>query len=290
MSSPLWMLMATGCFTLMALIIKLQSARFGVGDLLFLRLAFSAAWVLLLQPFARFDLRTNALGMHARRAAFGCLAMGAWYHTLAVLPMGISVTLNYMSPLFLALLLRLDKNRLAASPTVGQAALLGAGFVGVLVMMNPFGAPAAPGQAMAFVIGIAGALFGAMAFKDVKALKSAGQNEWQMVFYFSLLGALMALPFARVLHTPSSASVFDVLLLALAGLLGALGQLGVSKAFGRGDPMVPASLQYMSVVFSIALGWLVFHEQVTLLRLSGMALVIAAAIGSIALGTRKRSG
>lgn len=288
MTSVLWMLLASGCFTLMALIIKLQSAHFGVGDLLFLRLACSAAWVLLLQRFMRFGLRTTALGLHARRAAFACLAMGAWYHTLGVLPMSVSVTLNYMSPLFLGALLHLDKHH-ENGPTARQAALLGLGFIGVLIMMNPFGAAMDKGQALAFAIGLAGALCGAMAFKDVKRLKAADQNEWQMVFYFCLLGTLFSLPFTRVLHAPVNAGVNDFLLLALAGLLGAWGQLGVSKAFGRGDPMIPASLQYTSVVLSLLLGWLWFREALDARRVVGMAVVVMAAIGAIALAERKRA-
>ncbi len=290
MTSALWMLMASACFTLMALIIKQQSDHFGVGDLLFLRLACSAGWVLLLQRLMRFPLRTTAIGLHARRAAFGCVAMGAWYHTLGSLPLGVSVTLNYMSPLFLGLLLHLDKDRWSA-PTTRQTALLCVGFIGVLLMMNPFGTSMDMGHpAGAFAIGVLGALFGAMAFKDVKSLKAVGQNEWQMVFYFCLLGALLSLPFTRVLHTITTAGIGDFALLALAGWLGAWGQLGVSKAFGRGDPMVPASLQYTSVVLSLAIGWLLFQEQLGAQRMAGMAVVVAAAMGAIALAARKRPG
>jgi len=287
MSSALWMLIASACFTLMALIIKQQSDHFGVGDLLFLRLACSAGWVLLLQRLMRFPLRTTAIGLHARRAAFGCVAMGAWYHTLGALPLGVSVTLNYMSPLFLGLLLHLDKDYRNA-PTARQTVLLCVGFMGVLIMMNPFGNDMDLGQATAFAIGVLGALFGAMAFKDVKRLKAAEQNEWQMVFYFCLLGALLSLPFTSALHTSMTIDARDFGWLALAGWLGAWGQWGVSKAFGRGDPMVPASLQYTSVVLSLLLGWLFFQEQLGVQRLAGMAVVVLAAIGAIALAGRKR--
>lgn len=287
MPHALWMLTATGCFSLMALIIKLQAAHFGVAELLFLRLLFSAAWVLLLQRWLGFSLRPDAAPKHARRAAFGSLAMGAWYFTLSTLPMGVSVTLNYLSPIFLGLLLHLGADR-QARPGRAQTALIAAGFGGVVLMMNPFGAPLAAGQWLAYAIGMGGALFGALAFKDVKALKQAGQSEWQMVFYFSLFGALLALPFTRPHQLLSKGDGSDFLMLALAGLLGALGQLGISKAFGRGDPMVPASLQYMSVVFAVVLGWTLFGERLDAPRLAGMALVIAAALGSVAFSARAR--
>jgi S-adenosylmethionine uptake transporter len=285
MRNALWMLIATGCFSLMALISKLQAAHFGVGDLLFLRLLFSSAWVVLLQARLKFSLRPDAALGHARRAAFGCLAMGAWYFTLGRLPMGVSVTLNYMSPLFLAMLLHWGADR-PTRPGKAQTALLAAGFAGVVLMMNPFAAAPSASQWLAYGIGMSGAVFGAMAFKDVKALKQAGQSEWQMVFYFSLFGALFSLPFTRGLQLLNTGQGSDWAMLGLAGLLGSLGQLGVSKAFGRGDPMVPASVQYMSVVFALMLGWALFDERPDGPRLAGTVLVVATAIGTIALSQR----
>jgi len=54
--------------------------------------------------------------------------------------------------------------------------------------------------------------------------------------------------------------------------------------------MVPASLQYTSVVLSLAIGWLLFQEQLGAQRMAGMAVVVAAAMGAIALAARKRPG
>lgn len=286
MFSALWMLGATGCFTFMALVIKLLSDRFGVGDLLFLRLACSALWVLLFQQVIGFNLRTRATGLHLRRAACGCVAMAAWYHTLGTLPMGISVTLNYMSPLFLGALLHLTRAQDAA-PTRKQICMLGLGFAGVVLMMNPFETGLEAAHLSAYGVGIMGAMFGAMAFRDVKVLKAAGETEWQMVFYFSLLGAALSLPFTQLQHLPEIGNRTDAWQMLLAGLLGAIGQLCVSKAFTQGDPMVPAAIQYTSVVFSALLGWLVFQELMDFHRLAGMTLVVVAAVSATALGIKK---
>jgi drug/metabolite transporter (DMT)-like permease len=42
------------------------------------------------------------------------------------------------------------------------------------------------------------------------------------------------------------------------------------------------------VVLSLLLGWLFFQEQLGVQRLAGMAVVVLAAIGAIALAGRKR--
>lgn len=277
MFSALWMLGASGCFTLMALIIKIQSARLGIGDLLFLRLISSALWVLLFKLVIGFHLRTQATGLHLRRAACGCAAMAAWYHTLGTLPMGVSVTLNYMSPLFLGALLYFTQSGQDA-PSKRQIGTLVLGFAGVAFMMNPFGTEFEVKHLSAYGIGLMGALLGAMAFKDVRVLKAAGETEWQMVFYFSLLGAALSLPFTQLRQLPATTTPSDIVMLVLAGLLGAIGQLGVSKAFSKGDPMVPAAIQYTSVVFSVSMGWMFFRELLSACRLVGMLLVVVAAV------------
>lgn len=281
-----WMLLATAAFTAMASIIKSRSADLGAADLLFLRLGFSAVWVALLQRFMRFQLKTRVPLLHVRRAALGCVAMGAWYHTLGVLPMGVSVTLNYMSPLFLGLFLLCGREQ-ALRPSLGQMGLLGIGFAGVLLMMIPMGKAGASLEPVACTIGMLGALCGALAFKDVRVLKAAGESEWQMVFHFSLMGALISLPFTDLLHRPGVLRATDTAWLSLAGLFGALGQLGVSKAFGRGDPMVPASMQYLSVVYAVALGWMFFHESLGWAHLAGIALVVGGAAGTLVMGSRR---
>lgn len=273
--SALWMLLATSAFTLMAFIIKLQSARMPVADILFVRCASSALLVLACQPLLGFVLRSRAVGLHVRRGVCGLVAMAIWYHTLGVLPMAVSVTLNYMSPLFLGLVL-LATDRSAQRPGPAELACLALGFVGVVVLLNPLGADAANRGAIA--LGVLGAAMAALAFKDVRALKAAGENEWQMVFFFSLVAALGALPFTALARLDASAGLVSHAWVAVAGVLGAAGQWGVSKAFGSGDAVVAASMQYLSVVFSLGLSWLALGEAVSAPALAGMALIVAAAV------------
>lgn len=273
--TALWMLLATSAFTLMAFIIKLQSARMPVADLLFVRCASSALLVLACQPLLGFALRSRAIGLHVRRGVCGLVAMAIWYHTLGVLPMAVSVTLNYMSPLFLGLVL-LATDRGAQQPSAAELACLALGFVGVVVLLNPMGTGAGPRGAIA--LGVLGAAMAALAFKDVRALKTAGENEWQMVFFFSLVAALGALPFTALVRLDTSAGLTSHAWVVLAGLLGALGQWGVSKAFGSGDAVVAASMQYLSVVMSLGLSWLALGEAVSAQALAGVAMIVAAAV------------
>ncbi|MEJ8826172.1 DMT family transporter [Variovorax humicola] len=286
MYSVAWMLLATSSFTLMAFIIKLQSPKFSVADILFLRSTSSIAFVLGLNLFFRFRLRTRVFSVHARRSICGLVSMSTWYYTLGVLPMGVSVTLNYMSPLFLGLILYWVGGQ-QSRPTRSELAFVLLGFFGVLIMLNPFGSTLGASDVLPVLLGVAAAFVAALAFKDVRALKNAGENEWQMVFYFSMTAALFSFPLTSLARLEFTAQPVGYVLLGVAGIFGALGQFGVSKAFGSGSQIVSASLQYLSVVFSLLLSWLVLDERVSIAQVSGIALITCAAVMTIAASQRR---
>jgi S-adenosylmethionine uptake transporter len=277
MTSVLWMLLSTISFTLMAFIIKLQTKYFSIPDILFVRSATSMVFVLMLQNFLHFALRTQVFGIQVRRSFFGLVSMSTWYYTLGVLPMGVSVTLNYLSPLFLGLIIYCF-DRSGRRPTGIELAFIVLGFTGVIILLNPFESNLQVNDALPVSLGVVAALIAALAFKDVRVLKEAGQNEWQMVFWFSSIVAVLSLPFTSFAQLESSGNIQGLLFLMLAGVLGALGQWGVSKAFGSGDQIVAASLQYLSVIFSLLLSWLALGETVSLFQLFGIVIIVTAAI------------
>lgn len=275
-----WMLVATTSFTLMAFIIKMLSKEFTVADILFIRSFAAVLFVWAIYLFGNFRLRTTSLGIHIRRSLFGLFSMATWYYTLGVLPMGVSVTLNYMSPLFLSGLLFFqseNKNR----PSPWELFYILIGLVGVVLMLNPFGEGMHQDNLMPICLGMLAAFVAALAFKDVKALKEAAQNEWQMVFYFSLIAAVFSLPFTSIVRFQFHENVALYGYLSLAGFLGAVGQFGVSKAFGSGSQIVAASLQYLSVIFSLSLAWAVLGETVSIQQLMGIVVVIFSALLTI---------
>jgi S-adenosylmethionine uptake transporter len=212
--------------------------------------------------------------------------MATWYYTLGVLPMGISVTLNYLSPLFLGLILFLF-DRTSGRPSFKELAFVVLGFIGVVVLMNPFATTLNGNNIFPIVLGTLAAIVSALAFKDVRVLKNSGQNEWQMVFYFSAMGTVLSFPFTSFARLDPSGDLTGIVALVLAGLFGALGQLGVSKAFGSGDQITAASFQYLSVVFSLLLSWAVLDETVSIVQLAGISIIVIAAIFTIAERSRR---
>jgi S-adenosylmethionine uptake transporter len=75
------------------------------------------------------------------------------------------------------------------------------------------------------------------------------------------------------------------LLLAI-GVLATLGQMLMTRAYAIGRTLSNASLQYSGIVFSFALGALVFGDPLTLGALAGIGLIVAAGLAATWLRSR----
>jgi drug/metabolite transporter (DMT)-like permease len=100
-----WMLVAGFLFATMGVFVKLGSAQFGAAELAFYRslVTFVAMLGLLGARRGRGTLRTRYFGMHLLRAVVGSVSLIGYFYAITELPLATAQTLNYTSPLFLAI-------------------------------------------------------------------------------------------------------------------------------------------------------------------------------------------
>jgi S-adenosylmethionine uptake transporter len=276
----LWMVAGSLAFTLMGAVIKLlASSSYSAFELVFWRGLVGIALMAAFLRWQRIPVHSPRLGMHASRSVVGTVAMFCWFYTLGPMTMGTAFTLNYTSPIFIALAVAAALWwRGERLPSRGLLYFsIAASFVGVLMILRP---SVGQGQEFAFAIGLLGAVLSAAAYLQVRALGRAGESEWRTVFWFSVvncgLGALATAGSGG--WTPVAAA--DLPALLAIGVLAAIGQLCMTRAFGRGRTLLAANLQYSGVVFATALGWLLFGESHDLLELAGIALIVASGVGA----------
>ena len=124
----LWMLAAAFLFSLMAACTKWCSDYFSTFELVFYRSLFGMVSLGLWVLWQKKDLRTHLWFSHIKRSCFGTLGLTIWFYTLAVLPLGTSMTLNYTSPLYMALFASVAAIRMGRSLNFGLLAAIVAGF------------------------------------------------------------------------------------------------------------------------------------------------------------------
>ena len=277
-TGPAAMLLATLLFALMAVFIKSASTHYSVGEIVFYRSMVTAllSWAAARQ--AGDSLRTDLPWAQGRQTAVGAAVLGLYFFSLTQLPLATAVTLNYASSIWLTLML------VANAAALGQArvgpmslAAVALGFVGVVMVLQP---TFVSGQGVAATCGLLSGGLAAVGYLLLARLTRAGEPSHRVVFYSSLGACVAGLGLAGAggWHALTWAGLGQ---LAAVGVLGAGGQLLLARAFGSGDTVVTASLQYAGVAYALVLGGLVFGDTLSATSLAGIAIIVMAALACI---------
>jgi len=279
------MLLAGACFALMGVFVKLGGNWFSSHELVFYRSL--VGLLLLLTGIAlhrglRGELKILGpqTGLQIRRGLVGFVALATFFYALARLPLSVAITLNYASPLFLAVLMPWQ---LGERPSRAQYATVAAGFVGVLLLLRPWQTPA--DDLVAGLVGLFSGVMAAFAYIHVSKLGQLQEPEWRTVFWFALVCAIGAGALASVdggWHAVESTDQVG-LILAL-GLFATLGQLAMTRAYRTGQTVVVASFAYSTVVYASILDVLIFKVEMPIMAWVGICITVLAGVQAARLG------
>lgn len=274
-----YMLVSALGFALMAACVKLV-ANHGIP-----LLEIVAARSLVSLVISYVDVRRKGIslwGTHhkllAARGLVGALALICVYYAVITLPLAEATLLQYMHPVFTALLaLLLLKEGVQLSTVI--CILLS--IAGLVIMVEPGvfkGAPPAL-PALSVSIALVGAFGSAVAYVLVRRL-SLHEDASVIIFYFPLI----ALPLSVTLLgdqfvMPGAESL---VLLLLVGIFTQVGQLGLTHAMRLETAGKTAAYSYVQVIFAVALGWIVFGEIPSLWTWIGGGLIISGALLNLA--------
>ena len=272
------MVLASLLFATMGVCVKLASAHYTTGEIVFYR---GLVGSLMMIGFARWQggsLRTSVPAMHFWRSISGVTALCLWFYAIGNLPLATAMTLNYMSSVWMALFLVGGAVMLGGQRVDGRLiATILAGFAGVALILRP---TIEQDQLWHGLIGLLSGMVSATAYLQVTALGRIGEPEYRIVFFFSLGGvAAGVLTMLWTGITPHRTIEGPALLLAV-GLLATVAQLMMTRAYSIGRPLVNASLQYLGIAFAFSYGVLLFDDRITWMALAGMALIVVAGLGA----------
>jgi drug/metabolite transporter (DMT)-like permease len=270
----LWMIVASALFAAMGIFVKQASAYFTIYEVVFLRGLFTAGLSALVVIARRATVRTPNVQLHFYRGVTGIVAMFMFYYAVFNLPLATAVTLNSLSPIFLALLTVVLMRERMHLPHVAAVALA---FFGTVLLLNP---TFREEHWIAGLVGIASAIVSAIAYYNVRSLVVSGEPEDRIVFYFGVTTILAMLPFVATGEwSPISQEAMTPIL--GMGITATLAQLAMTRAYGRGQTILVAALSYSTVVFSSLFGFAMWQE---VLPWSGwIAIVVIIAAGVLAI-------
>jgi drug/metabolite transporter (DMT)-like permease len=208
------------------------------------------------------------------RGLIGLGGLQCYFYAVTVLPLAEATVIHFTNPLFVAMAAPFLLGERVGPRELGGVAL---GMIGVLLVAQPsflFGGEGMSLSPFGVLVGFFGALFGAAASIVVRKLRT--EHPLVVVFHFPLLVVPLTLPFVVpvwVWPTPR-----EWLVLLAVGLVTQLGQLKMTEGL-RTEPAARASaISYVQIVFSFALGFVLFDETPTPMTWIGAALITAGTL------------
>ena len=268
----LWMIVASLLFACMGVCVKLGSAYFSTGELVFYR---GFVGLLLMAVLARWQGVAYATPHWRRqlsRGLSGTVSLMCYFLAIGILPLATAVTLNYTSPLFVALLLALWFHEPVGRGLFGA---VGLGFAGVVVLLQP---TLQPEQWLGAAAGLGSGLVASLAYINVRELGRLGEPETRTVLWFSLVTSLFGLPWAVFAGNLHGLSLEGAAILLGVGGFGGCAQLAMTRAYRYGKTVVAANLSYSTVVFSSLFGVLLWDEALPWTSLLAIAIIVASGV------------
>jgi len=261
------MLLSILLFSLMDANVKWLGATYPTAQIMFFRCAVALVPVLVIIALRGGIgvLRTQQKKLHLFRSLMGIMAMGLAFYAFSLMPLAEAVSILHTAPLFMTALSVL---LLRESVGIRRWSAVVLGFVGMLLVVRPGTDMLASGSLYmllaAFLIGCTSIVIRHLGKLD---------DPVCITFYFTVTGVVLSL-LGMLLQGWKTPLLTDLALLMLVGLLGGLAQYLMTLSYQHLALGIVAPLKYLTIVFSGAIGYLVWSEVPDLQSVFGIGIII----------------
>tara|TARA_R110001583_G_scaffold38125_2_gene123167 strand:- start:828 stop:1718 length:891 start_codon:yes stop_codon:yes gene_type:complete len=213
------------------------------------------------------------------RGTVGSFALMFVYYTITTLPLAEATLLQYLHPVFTAILALLFLKETIQRSTIACIVI---SLLGLFIIIQPNLAQSnleldsmVHYPWLSIGTGVLGAFGSAVAYIIVKKLTKTDDSS-VIIFYFPMV----AFPVSMILLgsdfvVPSLAAAG---LLILVGIFTQVGQVGLTKALHCADANKATAYAYVQVLFSVFIGWAYFSEVPMATTIMGGGLIMVGAL------------
>ncbi|MBT7311439.1 DMT family transporter [bacterium] len=264
----LWMTLSALGFALMG------AAVHDLGNIPLIVTVFSRNLIILaLTGVIVFRRRENPISIAIKypslvlRSISGLFGVFLFFYALQNLPLAEASLLNKLSPFVVVLLARI----FLGEPTTKKSIVaMVIAFIGTIFVINP-GSGYSLWPSLA---GIGSAFFAGSAYTIIRSLKGKIKPHL-IVFFFSLFSTVIILPF--VIFKGAIPDSHQLLLLTATGVFAGLGQYALTKAFHYSPAGKVSVLSYLSVIFALIVGIILWDEFPGTVQIIGGSLILIGA-------------
>ncbi|MDH3694819.1 MAG: DMT family transporter [Gammaproteobacteria bacterium] len=262
---------AMSFFSIQDAMVKWLATDYILFQLLFVRSVVAVPLLLFILRFryGQRALHTSRPQDHAIRATINFAAFLSYYFAITRMPLADVTAIALSAPLFMTAL---------SGPLLGEPAdlprklALLAGFIGVLVIVQPT-------ADNIDWLGVAAALIGAMLFAllGIQTRRMASSESSELMVFYSA-SAFLVITGIIMLGTWKMPIATDFVLMFVLGLVSVTAQFCIVHSFRYAQVYVIAPFEYVTILWAIFLGWLLFSDLPTSIMLAGAAIVVGCGL------------
>lgn len=258
----LFMLLSALISALNGAIAKILSQELSALEIVFFRNVLGVLFLLVMLKHTPTRLPGGKTHLLILRGLLGFSAMILFFYTITTIPLGVAITLNKTSPLFVTILaFFLLKEHLSVKALFA----LIVGFIGVLMITKPVGLT----LGYEHFLGILGGFLAAAAYTTIKKIKHI-YDARVIVLSFMTTGSVIPLllfliaPFVQApeaiaflfvdFHLPTTLKIWTLIL--LIGIISTLSQWLLTKAYSLSNAGIIGIVSYTNIPFAIGFGYM----------------------------------
>ncbi|WP_320823101.1 DMT family transporter [Reinekea sp.] len=272
-----WYMLASALgFALMAACVKIANTTYSIPVL-----EIVAARAIVSAVISYADVRRKNISVWGNnkpllmaRGTVGALALIFVYYAITTLPLAEATILQYLHPVFTAILALVFLKEIIQRSTISCIVL---SLLGLFIMIQPnlLNDNSTPYSWLSIGAAILGAFGSAVAYVIVKQLTKT-EDSSVIVFYFPIIAIPISITLLGSDFVVPSLAATGVLV--LVGIFTQVGQIGLTKALHSADANKATAYAYVQVLFSVLIGWAYFSEVPVLTTLMGGACILAGAL------------
>jgi drug/metabolite transporter (DMT)-like permease len=251
---------------LMAVVIRLASKSLPTFEIAFFRNAFGLLALLPVLLHGGASLRTQQLPRYLLRSSIGIGSMLAAFWAIGHLPLSQAISLSYSTPLFVTIAAVIWLGEIVRKRRWAAVLL---GFIGVLIIVQPWSSAFTGGS----LIALLAAILSAVVAIQIKQLSRIDPADTIVFYTYVFWVPLSFLPALFVWQWPHG---IVWIWLICTGLFGTGGQLLWTRALRLGEVSALTPISFMQLPVVAIAGYFLFDEKISRWTVLGAAIIFAA--------------
>ena len=255
------------CFVAVTAIVKYVGTDLPAAESAFLRYVLGLVFLLpVLGQLRALHLTPRQIKLFCGRGVAHTIAVTLWFYSMSQITMAEVTALNYLSPVYVTLgAIVLFGERLAFRRILAVIAAL----VGAMIILRPGFRELSPGH----IAMLAAAFFMATSYLLAK-LMSGEVSAGIVVAMLSITVTIGLAPLAYAVWVPPTLE--QVGWMALVAGFATAGHYSMTRAFAAAPVTVTQPVTFLQLIWSVALGWLLFDEALDIWVMLGGLLILAS--------------